>query len=283
MSSRCNTSFFIFAKNLEMEKQIRFRGKILNYSIRGSGPAVLLLHGFLESMAIWETMAGSLADRFTVISIDLPGFGKSEVVDKIHSMEMMAGAAAQVLEEENTGQAVVVGHSMGGYVALAFAKKYPGKLNGLVLFHSQVAGDDTEAKLNRNRAIEFVKNSHKNFIASFIPLLFAEENVPKFADEIESLKALAEQTSVEGICAALAGMRDRENQFALLKNLDIPVFFIVGKKDSRVPPEKVLPQLELPKNCEALILDGVGHMGFIEAREITTQALRHFAERMFVE
>ena len=263
-----------------MEKQVLFQRKMVNYTLEGSGPVVVLLHGFLESLGIWASLAQSLEKDFTVVCIDLPGFGKSEVIEEIHPMPLMAEAVKQVLTEENIENCVLIGHSMGGYAALAFAEKYPDKLKGLVLFHSQAAADDTEGKRNRDRTIEIVKNNRKDFIGAFIPLLFAEENVNKFETEITQLKILSAQTSVAGICAALAGMRDRNDHLPLLKTIDVPVFFIVGKQDSRIAMKKILPQLALPKNCEALILDGVGHMGFIEAKEITTKAVRHFAERM---
>ncbi len=263
-----------------MEKQFLFPGKSINYSMNGSGPVVVLLHGFLENMGIWENLIPFLEKDFTVVCIDLPGFGKSEIVAENHTMPLMAEVVNHVLEEENIEQGVMLGHSMGGYVALAFAEKYPNKLKGLVLFHSQAAADNSEAKKNRDRTIEIVKSDHKGFIGTFIPLLFAEENVAKFGIEITQLKTVSEQTSIAGICAALAGMRDRDDHLQLLKSIDIPVFFIVGKQDSRIAMEKILPQLALPKNCEALILDGVGHMGFIESKEITAQAIKHFAERM---
>ena len=257
-----------------------FHGKSINYTISGSGPAVVLLHGFLENLGIWRNLSQLLEKDFTIVCIDLPGFGKSEIVAENHTMPLMAEVVNHVLEEENIEQGVMLGHSMGGYVSLAFAEKYPDKLKGLVLFHSQAAADDNEAKTNRDRTIEIVKSDHKDFIGTFIPLLFAAENVAKFEAEITQLKTASEQTSVAGICAALAGMRDRNDHLRLLKSIEVPVFFIVGKQDSRIAMEKILPQLALPKNCEALILDGVGHMGFIEAREITTKAVKHFAERM---
>jgi len=173
----------------------------------------------------------------------------------------------------------MVGHSMGGYVTLAFADQYPAKLKGFVLFHSQAEADDADGKINRDRAIDIVKKNHKSFIASFIPLLFAEENVNQFRNEITDLQKISSGTSPEGIVAALAGMRDRKDSSELLKQVDIPVFFIIGKRDSRMSLAKIMPQLELPKNCEALILDGVGHMGFIEAKELTYKALEYFIER----
>jgi pimeloyl-ACP methyl ester carboxylesterase len=263
-----------------MEKQIVVRGKSLNYTIGGSGPAIVLLHGFLENLSIWDSLTHFLATDFTVVCIDLPGFGKSEVVGNIHGMPLMAETVKHVLEQENIEDCIMAGHSMGGYVALAFAEQNPDKLKGLVLFHSQAAADDAEGKRNRDRTIEIVKNNRKDFISAFIPLLFAEENVSRFEAEIAQLKMLSGQTSVEGIMAALAGMRDRNDYLQLLETIEIPVYFIVGKQDSRIALEKMLPQLALPKNCEALILDGVGHMGFIEAKEITMKAVKHFAERM---
>ncbi|MCF6171473.1 MAG: alpha/beta hydrolase [Bacteroidales bacterium] len=263
-----------------MEKQILLQDKTISYTLNGSGPAVVLLHGFLESLCIWKDMASTLKAHFTVVSVDLPGFGKSDVLASNHSMSLMADTVNHILEEENITQCVMAGHSMGGYVSLAFAEKYPAKLQGLVLFHSQAAADDAETKKNRDRTIRLVENDRKSFIHSFIPLLFAEENVDNYGHEIEQLEILSELAPVEGICAALAGMRDRNDQLSLLKNIDVPVFFIIGKQDAKIPMETVLPQLEIPKNCEALILDGVGHMGFIEAREMTSRALTHFVERM---
>ena len=262
-----------------MEKKANFLNSHLNYLIKGNGPAIVLLHGFLEDISIWNDFVDRLSKHFKVLAIDLPGFGNSGIFSDNHSMSMMAEAVNHILNEENIDSCVMVGHSMGGYITLAFANKFPEKLNGIVLFHSQAAADDPAAKINRDRAIEVVRKNHKDFITSFIPLLFAEENIEKFTNEINALQLLSSKTSPEGIVAALAGMRDREDSFELLKQLNIPVLFIIGKQDSRVPMDKIIPQLELPKNCEALILDGVGHMGFIEAKEMTYLALEHFVER----
>jgi len=263
-----------------MVKQIAFKQKNLSYNICGSGPAIVLLHGFLEDKNIWDRLSVFLKGQFTVVCVDLPGFGQSENHAETHPMLLMADTVNEVLEAEQIKHCVLVGHSMGGYVSLAFARKYPAKLDGLVLFHSQAAADSEEAKNNRNRTMKVVKSNHKSFVSSFIPSLFAAENVDKFQKEITLLKETSEQTSVEGVCAALAGMRDRNDQLGLLKAFDKAVFFIIGKQDSKISMATIWPQLEIPKNCEALILDGVGHMGFIEAKEITSQAIKHFAERM---
>ncbi len=170
---------------------------------------------------------------------------------------------------------------MGGYVSLAFAKKFPELLNGIVFFHSQAVADDEEGKQSRTRTINVVKKDHKDFIAKFIPLLFAEENVSRFAKEIARLREMSFQTPAQGVTAALAGMRDREDSRELLKKSGFPVFFVIGKQDSRIPIGKILPQLSFPAHAEAVILDKTGHMGFIEAPEKTFPVVGDFLKRCF--
>ena len=262
-----------------MEKQTAFKNGKINYTIEGNGSAVVLLHGFLEDLGMWANFSKLLSAKYKVIAIDLPGFGKSSVFDKTHQLHFMADAVHAVLENEQVENCIMTGHSMGGYVTLAFAEKYAKKLKGLVLFHSQAAADNKEAKTNRDRTIEIVRGNHASFIHAFIPSLFAEANVEKYAKEINILEAVSLNTSTDGITAALAGMRDRQDSTGLLKELECPVFFIIGKKDSKIDLNTVVKQLSLPKNCEALILEDVGHMGFIEAENITYLALEHFIER----
>lgn len=262
-----------------MEKQLQLESGTIFYTVKGSGPAVVLLHGFLEDHTIWDDFSDQLQNKFTCICIDLPGFGKSDVFDVSHSMDFMARKVKEVLENEKIGNCILVGHSMGGYVSLAFAKLYPQKLSGLVLFHSQAASDSAESKKNRDRTIKIVQQNHTAFIHSFIPSLFAEDHVADFSNEIDALRKTAEKTSVKGIVAALLGMRDRESYLDTIEKLQAPVYYIIGKQDSRIPMETIIPQLELPSNCEALIMDEVGHMGFIEAKEKTFLSLEHFLER----
>ena len=262
-----------------MLKQTIFEDGFISYEVKGSGKAVCLLHGFLEDHSIWNDFMESLSATYTVIAIDLPGFGKSPALSEIHSMDLMARAVKAVLESEQINQCIMVGHSMGGYVLLAFAQLFDKMLKGLVLFHSQAAADTEEGKLNRDRTIEIVKGSHASFIHAFIPSLFAEANVERFSKEIENLQTVSASTKPEGIVAALAGIKKRDDSLELLSSLDIPVFFIIGKQDSKISLDDVINQLTYPSNCEALILDNVGHMGFIEAEDITYLALEHFIER----
>ena len=265
-----------------MEKQIIWQQGRINYLIEGEGYPVVLLHGFLENIHIWDDFITFLKPDFKVIAVDLPGFGKTSVFSENHTMAFMADAVKAVLDAENIVKTVLVGHSMGGYVSLAFAKKFPDILDGMVLFHSQAAGDNEEGRQNRSRTIEIVQKDHKDFIARFIPLLFAEENVMRFAKEIDHLRQMSFQTPKQGVMAALAGMRDREDSLGLLKNANFPLFFVVGKQDSRIPVEKIMPQITLPAHAEVIILDKTGHMGFVEAPAKIFPVVRDFLGRRYV-
>jgi pimeloyl-ACP methyl ester carboxylesterase len=170
---------------------------------------------------------------------------------------------------------------MGGYVTLAYAAKYPGKLKGFGLFHSHAFADSPEAKRNRNRAISIVKADRGGFIYNFIPDLFAPENISKYEKEIKKLFDEALLTSRKAIIASLEGMKYRTDKLDVLINARVPVLFILGKKDSRIPFKKTLAQAALPPIGEILVLDRVGHMGFIEARKFTLMAIEGFATKVF--
>ncbi len=264
-----------------MEKHLVWQEKKINYTVQGHGPAVVVLHGFPESLHIWDQFIKSFTPNFKIIAIDLPGFGESSVYSPVHTMSFMAQAVKAVLVTENISKAILIGHSMGGYVSLAFLELFPENLAGIVLLHSQAAADSPEAKVNRARTIEVVKKDHKDFIGKFIPNLFAKENVIRLDREIEALKQQAYQTSTEAVVAALSGMAEREDARELLKKSTVPVFFVVGKKDSRIPLSVVTEQMSLPKDAEALLLDDVGHMGFLEAPEKIFPAIESFCERTY--
>ncbi|MEN8225408.1 MAG: alpha/beta hydrolase [Bacteroidota bacterium] len=265
-----------------MTGHILYRNKKICYHASGEGKVIVLLHGFLEQMSMWNYFSKKLSEKYTVVTIDLPGFGKSECLGPVHLMEEMASAVNKVLIHLNIRKCLLVGHSMGGYVSLAFAAMFSGKLKGLGLFHSHALADTAEAKVNRDRAIDVVRSDHGAFIFNFIPALFASENVEKFSKEIHRMHRDAISTSPEAIVAALEGMKYRTDKIDLLIRASFPFLFILGKKDSRIPFEKTLAQAALPATSEVLVLDNVGHMGFLEAREITLKAVEGFASKVFM-
>lgn len=264
-----------------MKKSLQFQHKNIVYQVSGSGPALVLLHGFLESKAIWDEFTKNLQQEFTVISIDLPGHGESELLSETHSMQLMAETVKLVLEAQKIEKVVIAGHSMGGYVALQFAVDNQEMVKGLVLFHSHANADTEEAKENRRRTINIVNQNRGGFIRQFIPDLFDQKHVENYSGAILKLQEIAALMSPEAIIAALKGMRDRPNQLQYLLLSEIPILFIIGKQDSRMPYHQLMAQAVIPSHSEILLLEDVGHMGFIEAPGKTLPALRHFTHRCF--
>jgi pimeloyl-ACP methyl ester carboxylesterase len=255
-----------------------FNDQRIAFQVEGKGPALVLLHGFLEEMAIWKRFSKELSQKYKVILIDLPGHGQSEILAEKHEMELMAEVVNALLNYLQVEQCVMIGHSMGGYVSLAFADKYPDRLNGVGVFHSHALADTTEAKINRGRAIQVVKDNHKDFISSFIPDLFTSKNQTKLAHEIAELQNSSRKMSKEAVIAALDGMRHRTDKLKVLSTIRVPVLFIIGKQDPRTPLEKMWQQIALPKHAEVLILDEVAHMGYLEAFDQTLAFVDHFVD-----
>ena len=264
-----------------MEKQIIFQNKKINFTDAGSGNTLVLLHGFLGSLEIWKDFSKELSKKYRVICIDLPGHGKTENFSETHTMDFMAETVKFVLDYLGIEKCVMAGHSMGGYASLSFAAKYQDNLQGLCLFHSHAMPDTSEAKENRERAIKAVSLNRKGFINQFIPELFAPENLETLKEYIEDQKEKARQIPKETIIAAQRGMKERYGKINLLSEISVPVLFIAGKKDTRIPIDKILAQTVLPSHSEVLILEKVGHMGFIEAANETMKTLDCFVKKLF--
>jgi pimeloyl-ACP methyl ester carboxylesterase len=261
-------------------KTIIYKNHNISFRDEGQGSTIVLLHGFMESLQIWNDFAVALSKSFRVVRIDLPGHGNTPVMDEMHSMALMAEVVKTVLDDLKIRKCVMIGHSMGGYVTLAFAKRFREMLSGFCLFHSHAAADNAEARENRRRTINIVKMNRAGFIQQFIPDLFAASNIEKFADEIQVLQKQAASTSAKSIIAALEGMKERSSNFELLINTKLPVLFVCGKEDSRIPVQTVMAQAILPAHAEILILADVGHMGYIEAKKETLEMIEGFVVRV---
>ncbi len=259
----------------------KYRKKQIFYSDSGSGKAIVLLHGFTESSKIWTGLTSALKKRYRVIAVDLPGHGRSACLGPVHTMERMAEMIAALMKKIGTGKCLVVGHSMGGYVALALAAVYPQRLKGLCLFHSHCFPDSETDRRNRDRTIAIVKEDKFGFVTQFIPGLFPEEVRATFAPQIEKMVRRAAKAGKEGIIASLEGMKIRSDQSEFLRTTELPVLFILGQKDSRAPVDRFWEMVSLPARSGILLLRDCGHMGFIEAPEVTTTAIAAFARKVF--
>lgn len=259
-------------------KQAIFKNTKISYSDTGKGTAVVLLHGFLENQTMWNPYIAEFSKRNRVITIDLLGHGQTECLGYVHTMEDNADAVHAVLSELRIRKAILVGHSMGGYVALAFAELYPDTVKGLVLLNSTSRADSEERKANRDRAIIAVKQSYTNFIRMSIANLFSEDNRERLADEIENVKLEALKTPLQGIVASLEGMKIRQDREVLLHLTPYPKMLILGEKDPVLAYEENKSQIE---NTEVqLVSFPDGHMSHIENREELGKVLLEFFKKI---
>ena len=205
------------------------------YEINGEGPAVVLLHGFLESSTMWEQLTPIMSQNKTVIAIDLPGFGKSGIVDTVHSMELMANIVNQIIKRHFFKNISIIGHSMGGYVALAYCESYPESIANLILLNSTPAADSSERKINRARALRIIDKNAAVFLTMAIQNLFVEGSRKKYALEIEKMKIEVLNLPLEGIKSAISGMKNRKDRTSVLKNFSGNKLMICGINDPIIP------------------------------------------------
>jgi pimeloyl-ACP methyl ester carboxylesterase len=258
-------------------KTLLYKNTQISYSDTGKGTAVVLLHGFLENKTMWNNYIADFSKKNRVITIDLLGHGETECLGYIHTMEEMADAVHAVLSELKIRKSIFVGHSMGGYVALALAEMYPENTKGLVLLNSTTFSDDHERKISRNRAIKIAHKEYATLIQLSIANLFSLENRDLFTKEIEQVKSEALKTPLQGYIAAQEGMKIRKNKEQLLHLTDYPKLIVLGKKDGVLNHDENIKQVE-GTNVELVSLPD-GHMSHIENREELSHILTSFFKK----
>lgn len=253
---------------------IIYKNTKISYSDNGKGNTVVLLHGFLENQTMWQDVVPELSKKYRVITVDLLGHGETGCLGYVHSMEEHAEIVREVLSKLRIRKAIFVGHSMGGYVALAFAELYPAVVKGLVLLNSTSKADNEERETNRDRAIKAVKKDYTTFVRLSIANLFSEENREKMVSEIDKVKIEALKTPLQGIIASLEGMKIRKDREDVLSSATFPILLILGKKDGVLNYEDNLNQIE---NTDIKLVTFLnGHMSHIENREELMQELLRF-------
>lgn len=256
------------------------KGKIF-FSDTGKGRTVVLLHGFLGSRKIWESTITNLSRSYRVIAIDLPGHGDTESYGYVHTMELLAKSVKAVMDHLRLKKYVIIGHSMGGYAALAFADMFPDNLKGLCLYHSSAYADSDEKKRDRTRSIKVVKSNHTIYTTEVIKNLFATKNAKYLKDEIAFAQKIAANTSKQSIIASLEGMKDRPHRDIILGMAHFPIMMVIGELDNVLPYQQLLEQSELIREKHVLYLEHDGHMGFLESTKRSNKALRKFLRTCF--
>lgn len=246
---------------------------MLHYEISGSGKETLvLLHGFMENLTIWDDMERYLSEDFQLVKVDLPGFGKSESIAEIQTMEIIADEVEKLMHYLEVTNFHLLGHSMGGYVALAFAEKYPQSLKSLSLFFSTYFEDDAEKKSIRQRSLRVISDNYQAFANAGIPNLFGINERDQLRDEIELAKQIAYTASIAGVLASQKGMIERPNRRSVLENFEGRILLISGRFDNAINSIKTIAELPERENIKAYLLD-CGHNGHWEKPSICAEII----------
>lgn len=258
-------------------KIFNYKNTTVYYDDQGKGTTVVLLHGFLEDHFMWNELLLLLSKRYRVIAVDLLGHGKSECYGYVHTMEDQADMLFALISHLRLRKVSLIGHSMGGYIALAFAELYPDNVRSLTLLNSSAQADSEERKINRDRAIEVVKKNSNAFIRMATQNLFDQNSHKKFPKEIEAFTQRALKTPLQGIIASLEGMKIRIDREALLHFSPYPKMIIAAENDSIIPLHDIEEQV---KDTEVVfhIVKG-GHVSTIESFEEISEHILLFLRK----
>jgi pimeloyl-ACP methyl ester carboxylesterase len=241
----------------------------------------VLVHGFGEDSSVWHFQKEYLQQQYQVLLPDLPGSGRSEPVDDM-SMEGLAGAVHAIIKAEGLQNCVLIGHSMGGYIALAFAEKYPGLLKGFGFFHSTAYADTEEKKETRRKGIAFIKeHGAYAFLKTAIPNLYSPATKERHPALIEKHLQAMKDFSGDALCAYYEAMMQRPDRTGMLRHSSVPVLFVLGKWDTTVPLADGLAQCRLPKIAYIDVLQESGHMGMAEERERSNDVLNRYLSDLY--
>ncbi|MAX69532.1 MAG: alpha/beta hydrolase [Flavobacteriaceae bacterium] len=255
---------------------LEYKNSVINYEVSGKGDALVLLHGFLENLDMWNDFVPEFTKSHTVIQIDLLGHGKTDCLGYIHTMEAMAEAVLAVLNHLDINSAKFIGHSMGGYVALALAELQPNMVSSVCLMNSTFEADDNERKTLRKRAIKMAQTQYESLVRLSFANLFTEESKVTYASDYEKALKLALQTPLQGYIAAQEGMMRRKNRLEILKNLKGKKLIIIGEKDNLIDKSHLMKKIE-DTTIDLEVLSE-GHMSHIENKSDLSYFLKHFIE-----
>jgi pimeloyl-ACP methyl ester carboxylesterase len=259
-----------------MDKEIVIAGKKIFYRVHGSGKKLMLVHGFGETGDVWQNQIEFLANRMQLIVPDLPGSGRSDRVEDM-SMEGMAEVLNAIAGKEDLNLFTLIGHSMGGYILLAFAEKYASCLSAFGLFHSSAYADTEEKKATRRKGIGFIREHGAfEFLKTSAPNLFSPLSRVENQPLIERFIGELNNFSPESLVSYYEAMMMRPDRTSILKNTQVPVLFIFGEHDTAIPLADGLKQCSLPENSYIHILRKSGHMGMLEEADLSNEILKNF-------
>ena len=251
---------------------VAVNGINLAYTRRGKGSPLMLVHGFPLDSSSWNEIIPLLESEFDIITPDLRGFGRSATIESPYTISDMADDLAGLLDHLGIGKTAVAGHSMGGYVALAFAKKYPNRVSGLGLMSSQAAGDPPDRKEGRYKtAADVAEKGVGVVVEAMTPKLSADTRIQAF------VRSLIEKQSKGGVIGALKAMAEREDSMSILLTFNFPLVLIHGDADVLIPIDRSREIKTAVPSAQFVELRGAGHMPMMEFAKETTEGLKLLA------
>lgn len=244
-------------------------GLQIAYTDEGEGRLLVFVHGFPLSREVWRPQVEAFRTSHRVIAPDLRGFGESESSESAVSMEQYAADLATLLEELDTGPAVVAGHSMGGYIALAFARRHPERLAGLVLVATRAAGDSAEVAAGRRATAETVRREGREGVMALVEGMVSKMLAPEAADPelIEAVRSFMASATPEGTIGALLGMAERPDSTSMLGEIEVPTLVVTGADDTLIPVSESESMARAIPGAELAVLPGAGHLVSYERPE----------------
>lgn len=263
-------------KQLTSERYPRIR-----YQIFGEGPVACLLHGFGEDATIWKYQIPELSKKFQLIVPDWPGCGLSLEAEPVNDLNDLAAIVFEILCQEGIEQSILFGHSMGGYTALAFARKYPASCTGISLVHSSVYADDEQKKENRVKAIRLIEGGGKEvFLKAMIPNLYSEQSKSSGIPDKEAHLTMAQTIPSSHLTAYYEAMIKRPDSTDVLKT-GLPFQFILGEEDQAAPMKHGLEQCSIPDRSLVHCLQNTGHTGMFECSDAVNAIMYRFLEYVY--
>ena len=243
-------------------------------------PPVVFIHGFCESSSIWKSLSEELSDEFRIICPDLPGFGQSPLPAGDFSLEEIGDRIVSWIQGLNIKQCIVIGHSLGGYIALEILRKHYGFVKAIGLFNSAAFEDHIEKKENRNKLIEFIQRyGVEPFLKTFVPSLFYPKTAEKHKKTIAQISAEGLLIKTESVMKYAAAMRDRQDSVDLLKLYHDKILLIAGEFDQNVPLEKSKIMMEILDEGNTHIIPESAHMSLFEQSKLCYNAIRPFVRK----
>ncbi|MBJ6361331.1 alpha/beta fold hydrolase [Paenibacillus sp. GCM10012307] len=239
---------------------------------------VILLHGYCGSSAYWTDLLPQLKEHARVIIPDLRGHGASEAQNgQVYEMDNFAGDILELLDALELKKTALVGHSLGGYITLAAVNRYPERINGFALIHSTALPDSEEAKQNRDKAVQTIRQGGiPAFADGLVPKLFAPKHLESMPEQVDLARRIGHGTSAQGAAATALGMKARPDRTPLVRHATVPVLLVAGAEDQVIPAESTFQGAEGNAGVQTHLLEGAGHMGMLEAASGLAEVLQKF-------